>query len=228
MVKVNQSINLLQWYYHFLYLGKFLENIIQHNDLSDYAQDIPIPTWPESSFTMKGQTIKNLLQQIHKHPDKKNLFGFMVEINAWRWVCGTMRELLLDRDDFQRFVQQRLSDQYFAFEQVIIFVRNILTHSIDSAITLEQDGITGQKNYLADRSIHRVGLDFSYADHISSWTGSKNYGVKITIDFRKLRAGTSLLKVIDSHQLYMLGELCYNLCTLYKQYKVGNKPKRKK
>lgn len=132
----------------------------------------------------------------------------------------------MDRDDFQRFVQQTLSDQYFAFEQVIIFVRNVLTHSIDSAITLEQDGITGQKNYLADRSIHRVGLDFSYADYISSWTGSKSYGIKITIDFRKLRAGTSLLKVIDSHQLYMLSELCYNLCILYKQYRVTNKPKR--
>jgi len=92
----------------------------------------------------------------------------MVEMNAWRGIFGTMRELLLDRDDFQRFVQHTLEDQYFAFEQVIIFVRNILTHSIDSNITLEKDSIIGQKAYLTDRKINRVHLDFVYAEYISA------------------------------------------------------------
>ena len=61
----------------------------------------------------------------------------MVEINARRGVFSVMRELLQDKDNFQKFVQQTLQDQYFAFEQSIIFIRNILSHSIDSNVTIE-------------------------------------------------------------------------------------------
>lgn len=221
MIDVSKSIQLLQWYYHFLSLGKFLENVIHHQDLSVYAQNMPVKTGKDTSFSLKWDTIKTLLQQIHNNPDKKNLFWYMVEINAWRGIFGTMRELLLDRDDFQRFVQHTLQDQYFAFEQVIIFVRNILTHSIDSNITLEKESIIGQKIYLADRKIHRVHLDFVYAEYIAARSGSKQYGVHIELDFNTLKEGKWLLDFIDTHQLYMMVELCHNLCTLYKQ----NKPK---
>ncbi len=219
MIDVSKSIQLLQWYYHFLSLGKFLENIIHHQDLSTYAQNMPVKTGKETSFTLKWDTIKSLLNQIHNNPNKKNLFWYMVEINAWRGIFWTMRELLLDRDDFQRFVQHTLEDQYFAFEQVIIFVRNILTHSIDSDITLETESILWQKMYLTDRKISRVHLDFIYAEYISARSGSKQYGVSIELDFNKLTEGKPLLDFISTHQLYMMVELCHNLCTLYKQIK---------
>ncbi len=219
MIDVSKSIQLLQWYYHFLSLGKFLENVIHHHDLSVYAQNMQVKTGKDTSFSLKWDSIKTLLQQIHSNPNKKNLFGYMVEINAWRGIFGTMRELLLDRDDFQRFVQHTLQDQYFAFEQVIIFVRNILTHSIDSNITLEKESIIGQKMYLAERKIHRVHLDFVYAEYITARSGSKQYGVHIELDFKILKEGKSLLDFIDTHQLYVMVELCHNLCTLYKQSK---------
>lgn len=216
---VGKSLQLLQGYYHFLSLGKFLENVIHHQDLSIYAKNIAVKTWNDTSFTLKWDTIKKLLQQIHDNPDKKNLFWYMVEINAWRGIFGTMRELLLDRDDFQRFVQHTLEDQYFAFEQVIIFVRNLLTHSIDSNITLEKESIIWQKTYLADRKIHRVHLDFVYADYITARSWNRQYGVFIELDFNTLKEGKPLLDFISTHQLYMMVELCHNLCTLYKQSK---------
>lgn len=219
MIDVSKSIQLLQGYYHFLSLGKFLENTIHHQDLSRYAKNISVKTGKDTSFTLKWDTIKTLLKQIHNNPDKKNLFWYMVEINAWRGIFWTMRELLLDRDDFQRFVQDTLEDQYFAFEQVIIFVRNILTHSIDSDITLEKESIIGQKMYLTDRKISGVHLDFIYAEYISARSGSKQYGVSIELDFNKLQEGKPLLDFISTHQLYMMVELCHNLCTLYKQSK---------
>jgi len=226
MIDVSKSIQLLQWYYHFLSLGKFLEDVIHHQDLSVYAKNMQVKTGKDTSFTLKGDTIKTLLQQIHTNPDKKNLFWFMVEMNAWRGIFGTMRELLLDRDDFQRFVQHTLEDQYFAFEQVIIFVRNILTHSIDSNITLEKDSIIGQKAYLTDRKINRVHLDFVYAEYISARSWSKQYGLDIELDFNQLKEGKPLLDFISTHQLYMMVELCHNLCTLYKQSKPTKSVKR--
>lgn len=226
MPNVNQSIQLLQWYYHFLSLGKFLEDVIHHQDLSVYAKNLSVKTGKDTSFTLRWDTIKTLLQQIHSNPNKKNLFWFMVEINAWRGIFGTMRELLLDRDDFQRFVQHTLEDQYFAFEQVIIFVRNLLTHSIDSNITLEKDSIVGQKAYLSDRKISRVHLDFAYADYISSRSWSKQYGLDIELDFNTLKENKPLLDFISTHQLYLMVELCHNLCTLYKQSKPKISSKR--
>jgi len=185
--------------------------------MASYAQDIPLITGKDTSFTIKGETIKRLLEQIHKNPDKKNLFGYMVERNARRWVFSTMRELLLDKDHFQRFVQHTLEDQYFAFEQIIIFVRNILTHSIDAEFTIEKEGIIGQRAYLADRRIQAIHFAFLYADHIKERSGNKTYGIDIAIDFTKIKTGQSLLDIIGTHQLYMMTELCHNLCTLYKQ-----------
>lgn len=227
MSDIRKSLQLLQWYYHFLYLWKFLENVIQHNDLSPYAQDIPLATGEKTSFTIKWSTIKTLLTEIHKQPDKKNLFWYMVETNAWRGIFSIMRELLQDKDSFQKFVQLTTGDQYFWFEQIIIFVRNILTHSIDSNRTIDKDGIVRQKSYLMDRNAYNIHFDFHYADYIAAWKGSKTYGINLKLNFKHIRQWQALLDVISVHHMYLLVELCYNLCALYQQSYPTKKIKRK-
>lgn len=71
---LQNNLQVLQGYYKFLYIGKFLEKVIQHNDLSTYAQDIQIETGESSHFMLKGKTIQTLLYDIYTHKGKKNLF----------------------------------------------------------------------------------------------------------------------------------------------------------
>lgn len=79
-----QNIILLQSYYKFLYLGKFLEHEIKTKDFSANVSDIKVSTGPTSYFMVRGNMIKTILQQIHKQPEKKNIFGYLVEISAFR------------------------------------------------------------------------------------------------------------------------------------------------
>ena len=222
MISIQKSMQLLQWYYHFLYLGKFMEHVIKTTDLSPHVQDMIIPTSNNTSFTLKWTTIKTLLTQIYKQPTKKNVFGYMVEINARRGVFSVMRELLQDKDNFQKFVQQTLQDQYFAFEQSIIFIRNILSHSIDSNVTIEIASLVWQKMYLAERHATTLNFQFCYADYIQAWKGSKTYGITIHIDFNAIKQGQNLTDLVPEHTLYLFAELCYNVTELFK-FKTGKK-----
>jgi hypothetical protein len=68
-----KDIELLQGYYHFLYLGKFLEQHIQENDLTKQVHDTKITTGKSTHFIVKKEKIQRLLNEIHKHPDKQNV-----------------------------------------------------------------------------------------------------------------------------------------------------------
>lgn len=69
-----QYVELLQGRYNYLYLGKFLEQVIMHNDLSPYAENIPISTTGSQRFVLNGTKIKDKLHVIYKNPGKKNIF----------------------------------------------------------------------------------------------------------------------------------------------------------
>lgn len=44
MPRDHKNLELMQGYYRFLYLGKFLDELIKHNDLSKYTTDVVVPT----------------------------------------------------------------------------------------------------------------------------------------------------------------------------------------
>ena len=46
-------LRLIQGYYHFLMLGKFMEQLMLTNDLSDLAMDYPLRTGKTTSFMLK-------------------------------------------------------------------------------------------------------------------------------------------------------------------------------
>ena len=77
-------IILLQSYYKFLYLGKYLEQEIKMKDFSQAVEDSKISTGEKSYFVIKGKMLKPILENIYKNPDKKNLFGYLIEISAFR------------------------------------------------------------------------------------------------------------------------------------------------
>lgn len=215
-MKLEKQIALLQGYYKYLYLWGFLNQVIKDNDLSKYAVDLPIDTWDGSKFTLKGTTIKKNLADIYRHADKKNFFGYITQISALKWVFGVTRELLETSDAFSSFLKKKLGKQYFPFDQITRFCRNVLVHAMDPDISLVRENFEWQKTYLKEQEKHKIIFSFKYADFIQEWTGNSDYGVYIKVDFNRLRVGMKFFDVVKLHDLYLLAELCYNLSVIYK------------
>lgn len=216
-----KNIQLLQSYYRFLSLGKYLEFLIQSKDFSKEVLDIAIVTGEKSHFGIRSSLVKNLLKQIHEKADQKNIFWYLVEISAFRGIFGIMRELLENNEKFKRFVVSRLYEHYFDFEQIIRLIRNILSHTTTADLIIKNDAFIKQRDFLIYAKNPVVSFKFSYADYWKEWQGNKKYWLDVTISFNKLKEGDSLFDIISLHQLYILAELCYNLCEVFRlQYPV--------
>jgi len=213
---MNSNIQLLQGYYRFLSLGKYLEFLIQSKDFSKEVLDIAIVTGERSHFGIKSPLIKTLLKQIHEKPNQKNIFWYLVEISSFRGIFGVMRELLENSENFKKFVESRLSDQYFAFEQTIRLIRNILSHTTTAEICIRKDYLIKQRDFLIYEKKPNIDFDFSYSKYRTEWNWNEKYGIKLNIDLNKIKDWTPLFDVISLHQLYILSELCYNLCEIFK------------
>ena len=216
-------LKLLQGYYHFLSLWKFMEQVIITNDLSELAMSIAIPTWEKSSFTLKEWLIKNLLSSIHAHPKQRNIYGYLTEVSSFKGIFSIMRELIENDESFRNFLKETLKDQYFPFEQTIRFVRNVLNHWTTSNLLIKQEDYEVQKDFILSPKVQRVNnlkgsalikLNFVYSKYIAQRKGSKDYWIQLSIDFKRLKPGLQLEKLISWHNLYLLSELCYNLSLL--------------
>jgi len=214
-----KNIEMLQWYYNFLYLWKFLEAVIVDNDLSQYANDLKVDTSNFKSFILKWKKIQNILSSIYKHPNKKNVFGFVTELSVFKGILGIMREIIENDEDFRIFIEKKMRGQFFPFEQIIRFSRNVLLHSFDSKVSLKREDYIKQKEYLLWQDKHKIILSFKYADNRMERKGSQIYGIRIQVDFSKLKSWQSFFEVISVHDLYLLSELCFNLSELFKWYR---------
>lgn len=223
---MNTNIKLLQSYYRFLSLGKYLEFLIQSDDYSKEVLDVAIVTWEKSHFGIRSSLVKTLLKQIHQNPDQKNIFGYLTEISAFRGIFGIMRELLENDIMFKKFVESRLKQEYFAFEQIIRLLRNILSHSSNAEISIKKDDFIKQRDFLVHEKDPKIKLNFVYSQYRKERKWSKEYWLSIEVDFLKLKEWSPLFEIISLHQIYLLSELCYNLCELFRARQKMQKNKR--
>lgn len=216
-------LKLIQGYYHFLALGKFMEGVILSNDLSSLAVEYPIKTGETSTFLLKDNLISSLLSSIHKHPDKRNIYGYLTEISAFKGIFSTMRELIENNSAFRTFLQTQLQDQYFPFEQLIRFLRNVLNHATTGNLAIKLEDYDIQKDYILSPKVQRtqalkgsakIAFHFLYAHYIQQRSGSPEYGIQISMDFWTLKPGMKLEELISWHNLYLLAELCFNLAQI--------------
>ncbi len=221
-----KNIQLLQSYYRFLSLGKYLEFLIQSKDFSKEVLDIAIVTWEKSHFSIRSSLVKNLLKQIHDNPDQKNIFWYLVEISSFRGIFGIMRELLENNEDFKKFVQKRLWEEYFAFEQIIRLIRNILSHTTTAEVCIKKDDFIKQRDFLVYEKNTNINFNFLYAKHREEWKWKSDYWISLIIDFTKIKEGIALFDIISLHNLYLLWELCYNLCEIFRIQISPKKPNK--
>ncbi len=215
--QVKNSLDLIQSYYRFLYLGLFLEDIIKESDFSWLAKDVKIKTWTDTQFTLKKKTIENLLTEIYNNPEKQNIFWFFTQISMFRWIAATIKELLEVRNDFRSFLQDNLKWQYFQFEQSISFIRNVLSHNTQFNIKLKSHDYKSQKIYLLERGKTNINLNFNYNKIFPKyWSWSESYWYNIKINFKRLNPWDSFFDIISVHKLFLLSESCYNMIEIYK------------
>ena len=214
--EIMQTLSLLQGYYHFLHMGKFFESLVQEPMNSFKTRDIKAQTGETSHFTLTGKTIERIIEQIRKHPDQRNIIGYMTEISAFKGIFGATIELIEESISFKNFCKSRLGEQYFAFEQIMRFMRNVLVHALSSSVTLKASDYENQREFLKKMNSPKVSFSFRYKDFFPEWKGSEKYGVEISIDFLSLTPTKSLFSLISLHQIYLMAELCYNMSEVFK------------
>ena len=227
-------LRLIQGYYHFLMLGKFMEQLMLTNDLSDLAMDYPLRTGKTTSFMLKERMLKRLFTSLYGHQEQRNVYGYLTEISAFRGIFSVMREMIENDANFREYLKDLLKDQYFPFEQLIRFLRNVLNHTTTSSLKLKLEDYEVQRDFILSPKVQRVQklngsaritLDFHYSEYVAQRKGSPEYWIQLSIDFKKLKPDLQLEKLVSRHQLYLLSELCFNIAQLADQY---FKPKKQK
>ena len=227
-------LRLIQGYYHFLMLGKFMEQLMLTNDLSDLAMDYPLRTGKSTSFMLKERMLKRLFTSFYGHQEQRNVYGYLTEISAFRGIFSVMREMIENDANFREYLKDLLKDQYFPFEQLIRFLRNVLNHTTTSSLKLKLEDYEVQRDFILSPKVQRVQklngsaritLDFHYSKYVAQRKGSLEYWIQLSIDFKKLKPDLQLEKLVSWHQLYLLSELCFNIAQLADQY---FKPKKQK
>ena len=227
-------LRLIQGYYHFLMLGKFMEQLMLTNDLSDLAMDYPLRTGKNTSFMLKERMLKRLFTSFYGHQEQRNVYGYFTEISAFRGIFSVMREMIENDANFREYLKDLLKDQYFPFEQLIRFLRNVLNHTTTSSLKLKLEDYEVQRDFILSPKVQRVQklngsamitLEFHYSKYVAQRKGSLEYWIQLSIDFKKLKPDLQLEKLVSWHQLYLLSELCFNIVQLADQY---FKPKKQK
>ena len=220
-------LRLIQGYYHFLMLGKFMEQLMLTNDLSDLAMDYPLRTGKTTSFMLKERMLKRLFTSFYGHQEQRNVYGYLTEISAFRGIFSVMREMIENDANFREYLKDLLKDQYFPFEQLIRFLRNVLNHTTTSSLKLKLEDYEVQRDFILSPKVQRVQklngsamitLDFHYSKYVAQRKGSPEYWIQLSIDFKKLKPDLQLEKLVSWHQLYLLSELCFNIAQLADQH----------
>lgn len=220
-------LRLIQGYYHFLMLGKFMEQLMLTNDLSDLAMDYPLRTGKTTSFMLKERMLKRLFTSFYGHQEQRNVYGYLTEISAFRGIFSVMREMIENDANFREYLKDLLKDQYFSFEQLIRFLRNVLNHTTTSSLKLKLEDYEVQRDFILSPKVQRVQklngsaritLEFHYSKYVAQRKGSLEYWIQLSIDFKKLKPDLQLEKLVSWHQLYLLSELCFNIAQLADQH----------
>ena len=225
-------LRLIQGYYHFLMLGKFMEQLMLTNDLSDLAMDYPLRTGKSTSFMLKERMLKRLFTSFYGHQEHSTIsIAFFL---PFRGIFSVMREMIENDANFREYLKDLLKDQYFPFEQLIRFLRNVLNHTTTSSLKLKLEDYEVQRDFILSPKVQRVQklngsaritLDFHYSEYVAQRKGSPEYWIQLSIDFKKLKPDLQLEKLVSWHQLYLLSELCFNIAQLADQH---FKPKKQK
>lgn len=216
---LRENIILIQSYYKFLLLGKYLEDTLKRKDFSEDIKKVRIKTWANSNFDINTKYVKNILHEIHANPEQKNVFGYLVEMSAIKWILSTTRETMENNESFLEFVSERLQKEFFDFDQILRLTRNILSHSTTANANIKNEDFEKQKSFLEFKKKTKLNFEMKYSTYFTERKWNPDYQIKIELDIEKLKEWKSIFEYISMHQLYLLCEFCFNLSEIFRKYK---------
>lgn len=196
--------------FRFLHVGKFLDEYIKRNDLSLEAKNIQLELG-DKAYRLKRSVISEQLKSYFDNKDKPNIFGYLVEWNAFRGIGMAMTEGLKIDSSFKTFVMKMLGGKYEHFHAILSFIRNVLSHNIDAEIRLKEDHYKGtREKFRRNHPSDVAEFTFKYDRDMPEITHT-DYGFTIRVDFSELTPGKRFVEVISEWHLFMFAELCFNL-----------------
>ncbi|MBP6910906.1 hypothetical protein KBC03_04940 [Patescibacteria group bacterium] len=131
-----------------------------------------------------------------------------------------MKDLMQQDDQFERFLKELLDGQFPAFQKIIFFCRNVLSHHIKADIILNREDY--EKQMLMLQYTKKLDFTMLYKNIFGAVRkGKDTYGFTISIDVANIREGHKYADIISRHEQRMLAELCYNLSEYYKAKKLS-------
>jgi hypothetical protein len=220
MKKVNnslhESLSLLQGYYSYFLLLLYTDNLMKKGKIATPTDDVVLSTWSKSWIKLNTNRIRNLLQQIQKSPDAKNVYGYLGYVSGIKWLFGIFMDLFSTSSPRRTFLKHTLWQRYDAYIHIIRVCRNLLTHQHTPDLRISQRDIELQMEKLLEADKRIISLTFHYKDIFwKDREGSASYWFHISLNTTTLHTKRTLFDLIDEHTMFMLAESVFNLSEHY-------------
>lgn len=211
-------ITLLHWYFKFLSVAMFFDDYAKHKIMT-VNKDLQVKTWEKSWVKLDNVMVQKTLAEIYTHPDKKNIFWYLATISWLRWVFSVTKDLMHQDRAFDHYLKKVLDDQFYAFQKILFFCRNVLSHHMTADIILAHEEYEQQLFSLRTHSKKVLTLEINYKKLFGAeWKWSADYWFIININTHKILSWQKYTSVISRHDQWLLAELCYNLSENYRKY----------
>lgn len=217
---IEDALSLIEQNFEFLHVGKFLDEFIKRNDLSNEVKRIDIRLEDGSTYMLNGKRTAVALHHYSANQEKPTVFGYLIELNAIRGICMAMRDHF-DKNAssiFKSFVSQTLGERYDHFSHILSLIRNVLSHNIQNEIRLRTaDYETTQAKFMRLEPSGVAQLRVKYDEDFPESPLPPGYGFEITVNFKSLQPGQRFLEVISEWHLLMFSEFCFNLVKAFRK-----------
>ncbi|WP_331773915.1 hypothetical protein [Sulfurospirillum sp. 1612] len=218
-VLLEDALLLVEQNFYFLNMGEFLGKIAKTENLSERSLFVVKKCSEGQAYYFNAEIIYELLENAREYKNEEmSFFEYFVEFNAFRGICMAMVESLRLESPFQDYIKDKMQDQYENFFDILSFIRNVLSHNTHAEIRLNDKDFDGTlKRIRRMRRNEKVTLSFRYSETLPEISPpNSQYGLDIGIDFLSLKKGDAFLDVVTLWDLFMIGELCFNLVISYR------------
>jgi len=219
---LEDTLLLVEQNFYFLNMGEFLGMLSKTEDLTNRSMFVVKKFDDENAYYFNADITYELLKNAREYEkDELSLFEYFVEFNAFRGICMAMVEALRLDGDFKSYIEEKFTNQYENFYDILSFVRNVLSHNTHAEIRLNEKDFAGTlKRIRRMRREEKINLNFKYSQSLPEISPpNSKYGVNISIDFLSLKIGDEFLKIVNLWDLFMLSELCFNLVLSFRNLK---------
>ena len=222
-ILLDDALLLVEQNFYFLHAGAFYAQISRRSNLSHHFDTTVTKQFEDGSvYHFTPSIITEILTDAPLVPrGETTLFEYFVEFNAFRGICMAMVEALRLESGFRSFLQERLTERFEDFVDVLSFIRNVLSHNIHAEIALSSKDFEGTLGRIQRmRRNPDILLAFDYSKDLPELCiPSSDYGFTCHVDFSTLQSGMPFLDILSLRKLFLISEWCFNLVVGYRLQK---------